>query len=70
MTTADMDVINGVAGLNAVSRVTTGVDAADDVIFNVTGKGIVLKDTLGNYWRVGVTTLGVLALTSLGTTKP
>lgn len=63
---------SGYAGLNSVSRTTKGVDATDDLIVDSSGKGLVLKDTAGtpHYWRVQVTTLGLLTITDLGTTKP
>lgn len=63
---------NGYAGLNAVSRTTKGTDTTDDVIIDLATKGLVLKDTAGtpHYWRITVSTLGVLTATDLGTTKP
>jgi hypothetical protein len=63
---------NGYAGLNAASRTTKGVDTTDDVIIDLATKGLVLKDTQGtpHYWRVTISTLGVLTTTDLGTTKP
>lgn len=70
--TANKNTANGYAGLNAVSRITRGVDTTDDVIIDLATKGLVLKDTAGtpNYWRVTVNTLGVLVITNIGTTKP
>lgn len=56
--------------LNSSGRLIKGIDAADDIIIDTTAKGIVLKDSLGNYWRLGVSTLGVLSITSLGASKP
>lgn len=69
---AEEDQANGYAGLNASSRITKGVDTTDDVIIDLATKGLVLKDTQGtpHYWRVTVTTLGVLTTSDLGTTKP
>lgn len=63
---------NGYAGLDAASRTTKGVDTTDDVIVDTSAKGLVLKDTAGtpHYWRISVSTLGVLTATDLGTTKP
>ncbi len=70
--TSERDAASGYAGLNAASRTTKGVDATDDVIVDLATKGLVLKDTQGtpHYWRVGVTTLGVLVTTDVGTVKP
>ena len=70
--TSQKDAANGYAGLNASSRTTKGVDTTDDVIIDLATKGLVLKDTAGtpHYWRVSVSTLGVLTATDLGTTKP
>lgn len=66
------DQASGYAGLNASSRVTKGADTADDLIVDLATKGLVLKDTQGtpHYWRVTVSTLGLLVVTDLGTTKP
>lgn len=63
---------NGYAGLNASSRTTKGVDTTDDVIIDLATKGLVLKDTQAtpHYWRVTISTLGVLQTADLGTTKP
>ncbi len=70
--TANKNTNNGYAGLNAVGRTTKGVDTTDDVIIDLATKGLVLKDTQGtpHYWRVTISTLGVLTTTDLGTTKP
>ena len=70
--TSQKDAANGYAGLNASSRTTKGVDTTDDVIIDLATKGLVLKDTAGtpHYWRVSVSTLGLLTATDLGTTKP
>lgn len=70
LTSNDKNASNGVASLNASNRITVGVDSADDIILNTNDKGIVLKDAVGTYWRVSVSTLGVLTLANLGTTKP
>jgi hypothetical protein len=69
---AEKNAVNGYAGLNASSRITKGVDTTDDVIIDLATKGLVLKDTQGtpHYWRVTISTLGVLTTTDLGTTKP
>ena len=58
--------------LNSDRRSTTGIDTTDDLIVDLATKGLVLKDTQGtpHYWRVTVSTLGVLVITDLGTTKP
>jgi len=63
---------SGYAGLSAASRITKGVDTTDDVIIDLATKGLVLKDTQGtpHYWRVTISTLGVLTTADLGTTKP
>ncbi len=54
------------------TRSPRGVDTTDDIIVDLATKGLVLKDTQGtpHYWRLTVTTLGVLVTTDLGTTKP
>ncbi len=70
--TTEKDTASGYAGLNSVSRTTKGVDTTDDVVIDLATKGLVLKDTQGtpHYWRVTISTLGVLQTTDLGTTKP
>lgn len=69
---SEKDAVSGYAGLNASSRTTKGVDTTDDVIVDLATKGLVLKDTQGtpHYWRVTVSTLGVLTTADLGTVKP
>lgn len=64
--------VNGYAGLNGASRITKGVDTIDDVIIDLSTKGLVLKDTqtTPHYWRVTIDNSGVLTTTDLGTTKP
>lgn len=49
-----------------------GVDTTDDIIIDLATKGLVLKDTQAtpHYWRITITTLGVLTTSDLGTTKP
>ena len=56
--------------LNSDRRSTTGVDTTDDLIVDLTTKGLVLKDSDAHYWRVTVSTLGALVTTDLGTSKP
>jgi len=43
-----------------------------DIIIDLATKGLVLKDTQNpaHYWRVRVSSLGVLTTTDLGTTRP
>lgn len=69
---SEKDAASGYAGLNASSRTTKGVDTTDDLIVDLATKGLVLKDTQGSphYWRVTISTLGVLVTTDLGTSKP
>lgn len=69
---SNKNIASGYAGLDGVSRTTRGVDTTDDIIVDLATKGLVLKDTAGTpvYWRVTISTLGVLTTTSLGTTKP
>jgi len=54
------------------ARSSRGVDTTDDIIIDLAAKGLVLKDTQAtpHYWRVTITTLGVLTTSDLGTTKP
>lgn len=67
-----VDAASGIAGLNAASRITKGVLTTDDVIVNAPTKGLVLKDTQAtpHYWRVTVSTLGVLVVSDIGTSAP
>jgi len=64
--------VSGYAGLNTSSRITKGADTTDDLIIDLATKGLVLKDTQGtpHYWRITISTLGVLVITDVGTTKP
>lgn len=68
--TSQKNTANGYAGLNAVSRITKGVDTTDDVIVDDTAKGLVLKSPNGHYWRGTISNAGVVTWTDLGTTKP
>lgn len=56
----------------SATRATRGVDTMDDIIIDLATKGLVLKDTQGtpHYWRLTVSTTGVLVTTDLGTVKP
>jgi len=69
---ANKNAVSGYAGLNSSSRTTKGVDTTDDVVIDLATKGLVLKDTQGtpHYWRITISTVGVLVITDLGTTKP
>lgn len=69
---SEKDAASGYAGLNSVSRTTKGVDTTDDLIVDAAAKGLVLRDSAApaHYWRITVSTLGVLSVTDLGTTKP
>lgn len=61
------------AGVSTDANVTLGkLTASNDLIVDDATKGLVLKDTQGtpHYWRITVTTLGVLTVTDLGTTIP
>lgn len=69
---SEKDAANGYAGLNSATRTTKGVDTTDDIIIDLATKGLVLKDTQGtpHYWRVTISTLGMLQTADLGTVKP
>lgn len=67
---ANKNTASGYAGLNSDSRITKGVITTDDVTVNASSKGLVLKDTDGHFWRLSVSTLGVLTATDLGTSAP
>lgn len=51
---------------------TAGAISTEDLIVDLATKGLVLKDTQAtpHYWRLTVTTLGVLVTTDLGTAVP
>lgn len=70
LTSIDTNVASGIAGLNPNTRTTKGVDTIDDLIVDGSSKGLVLKDTLGVYWRISIGITGIIGITSLGTTKP
>lgn len=60
------------ATINGTNRVVHGTDTTDDLIVDSATKGLVLKDSAGtpHYWRITISTLGVITITDLGTTKP
>lgn len=70
--TSEKNAASGYAGLNGTSRITKGADAQDDVVIDLATKGLVMKDTQAtpHYWRLSVTTAGILVTTDLGTVKP
>ena len=68
--TAEKEQVNGYAGLNASSRAICGIDAVSDLIVDHVTKGLVLKDSNAHYWRLSVSTLGIITTADLGTTKP
>lgn len=41
-----------------------------DLIFDSSARGLILLDGAGHYWRISVSTLGVLTTTDLGTSPP
>lgn len=52
------------------TRLLKGVDTTDDLIVDLTTKGLVLKSPDAHYWRLTVDNTGVITTTDLGTTKP
>lgn len=66
----EKDAANGYAGLNSDSRTRKGVDTDDDLIVDLTTKGLVLKSPNDHYWRMTIDDLGVVTFDDLGTTKP
>ena len=69
---SEKNAASGYAGLNTAGRTTKGLDVTDDLIVDTTTKGLVMKDSQApaHYWRLGVTILGIVTTTDLGTTKP
>ncbi len=65
-------IVSAAAAALTSGRVTNGVKTTDDVIIDNSATGLVLKDSAGtpHYWRVSVSTLGVLSTADLGTTSP
>jgi hypothetical protein len=59
-------------GSNVQTISTTAVTTPQDFVVTNSAKGLVLKDTQGtpHYWRVTVSTLGILTTTDIGTTAP
>jgi hypothetical protein len=49
-----------------------GADTTDDLIVDLATKGLIIKDAAAppHYWRLGISVLGVLITTDLGTVKP
>ena len=57
--------------LSHVQTTRTGTQVVGkDILWDTGSYGVVLKDTGGHYWRVGVSTTGVLVTADLGTSKP
>lgn len=60
---------DGYAGLNAVGRVTKGIDTQEEIISDFPDRGIVIRSPNGNYWRLSINNAGVLTTTALAS-KP
>lgn len=54
----------------AVAQIINRFYTSNNVVIDSDINGLVLKDTAGHYWRINVSTLGVLTTTDLGTSKP
>lgn len=67
---SEKDAAAGYAGLNAASRTTKGVIAADDVVVTDDTKGLVLKSPNLHYWRATIDDAGSVTWTDLGTSPP
>jgi len=48
----------------------TNIETENNLVIDNSSVGLVLKDTTGTYWRITVSTAGVVTTTNLGTTKP
>jgi hypothetical protein len=60
-----------VTNTNVPNRIDNGwLVTSGSIISDTPADGVVLKDTAGHYWRVTVSTGGVLTTTDLGTTRP
>lgn len=46
------------------------VSTEGDVTIDSSTRGLVLKDSAGVYWRITVSTTGIVTSANLGTTKP
>lgn len=62
-------VVNGLLNLLPVTR-SGKVYSEDDVGFDSSDVGVILKSPDGHYWRVQISNAGALTTTDLGTTKP
>ncbi len=69
---SEKNIASGYAGLNAVSRVTMGIDVTDYIIIHDNTKGYVFKDdnTPPHYWKQTVTSAGAVVTTDLGIVSP
>ena len=56
--------------LSSIYSAFRNVSTEGDVTVDSSSRGLVLKDSTGVYWRVTISTAGVVTSTSLGTTKP
>lgn len=46
------------------------ISTEGDVVIDSSSKGLVLKDSSSVYWRITISTTGVVTSVNLGTTKP
>ena len=67
------DVLALYAGLTALAQqIDTVLTLSEDIRINSATRGLILKDSQAtpHYWRVTVSTVGVLVVTDIGTSLP
>ena len=55
---------------SSITDAFRNISTDGDITVDTATRGLVLKDSAGIYWRVTVSTSGVLTSANLGTTKP
>ena len=55
---------------SSIYSALTNIETENNLVIDNSSVGLVLKDTSGHYWKVIVSTSGVLSTVDLGTSKP
>ena len=53
-----------------IYQALTNIETTNHIVIDNSSSGVVLKDTAGHYWRLKVSTSGVVSTEDLGTNKP
>jgi hypothetical protein len=55
---------------SSIYAALTNIETTNHIVVDNSDSGVVLKDTAGHYWKLKVSTAGVVSTEDLGTNKP